>query len=342
MNWEIIKEGGCQVSVFGLGSSLGVFTLLYFMRETTGYPSGFLKLLIPLFLSLGVMTLGIGLLLGETKSIRVLTVGLSGVAGILFMGIVSTWMFATQQLEGISSAFSPYLVLSNMSIGAAIGTILGVYRVRFQQQTDQLAQEVNRLNEFAGIVAHDLRNPLHIAQGYLAELPREGNDNELTSIEQAHARMERLIEQVLELSQRGETVGKTAAIDVGMVAEAAWRDVPTGETELQILATDCVLEADNRRLRSLFENLFRNAIDYGGDTTTVTVGRLENGFFVADDGVGIPSKYRERIFEGGFSTDDTGTGLGLAIVRQIAEAHDWTIAVTESTTGGAQFEFVTR
>lgn len=337
-----IKEGGCQISVFGLGSSLGVLTLLYFIRGTTGYSLGFLKLLIPLSLSLGVMALGIGLLRGETDSIRVLTVGLSGMSGILFTGIVIGWMFAIQQLEGTSTALSPYLVLSNVSIGAAIGTLLGVYHVRLQQRTDQLAHEVNRLNEFAGIVAHDLRNPLHIAQGYLAELPREGADNELTSIEQAHARMERLIDQVLALSQRGETVGETTAVNVSTVAEAVWRDVPTDEVDLQVRATECVLEADDRRLRSLFENLFWNAIEHGGDTTTVTIGALENGFFVADDGVGIPSEYRERIFEGGFSTDDTGTGLGLAIVRQIADAHDWTIAVTESATGGARFEFVTR
>lgn len=338
MNRGLIKEGGCQVSVLALGSSLGLLAILYFIRGTNGRPLGLLKLLIPLFLSLGVMTLGIGLLRGETDSGRVLAVAVSGVTGVLLMGLVSAWMFAIQRLEGTSNAQSRYLVLSNLCIGAAIGTVLGVYRVRLQQRSDQLSREVNRLNEFAGIVAHDLRNPLHIAQGYLAQIPHEGHDDELASIERAHARMERLIDQVLALSRRGETVGETTTVDASSVAEAAWTDVPTEEAELRIQATDYVVEADQRRLRSLFENLFRNAIEHG-DAATVTVGTLENGFFVADDGVGIPSKYQERVFEGGFSTEDTGTGLGLAIVRQIADAHGWSVTVTESVTGGARFEF---
>jgi two-component system sensor histidine kinase HydH len=71
---------------------------------------------------------------------------------------------------------------------------------------------------------------------------------------------------------------------------------------------------------------------------TVRVGRFEAGFFVADDGVGIPESDWATVFEPGYTTSDAGTGLGLAIVQQIAEAHGWNVAVCASDTGGTRFE----
>jgi signal transduction histidine kinase len=77
----------------------------------------------------------------------------------------------------------------------------------------------------------------------------------------------------------------------------------------------------------------------GGDPLEVRVGSLdgERGFFVADDGSGIPPATRERAFDPGFTTVADGTGLGLAIVHRIFEAHGWSVEVTESETGGARF-----
>ena len=70
----------------------------------------------------------------------------------------------------------------------------------------------------------------------------------------------------------------------------------------------------------------------------VTVGDLEDGFYVADNGPGIPAEHRETVFEPGYSTRDDGTGFGLAIVQDVADAHDWTVRVTESEMGGTRFE----
>jgi signal transduction histidine kinase len=65
----------------------------------------------------------------------------------------------------------------------------------------------------------------------------------------------------------------------------------------------------------------------------------ERGFAVADDGPGIPPADRDRVFEWGYTTDEEGVlGLGLCIVHEIAEAHGWTLSVTESAAGGARFE----
>lgn len=75
----------------------------------------------------------------------------------------------------------------------------------------------------------------------------------------------------------------------------------------------------------------------------MTVGTLDetDGFYIEDDGPGIPPADRDRVFDEGFTTaaDNGGTGLGLAFVRKLADVYDWTIRVTESTAGGARFEF---
>jgi len=74
------------------------------------------------------------------------------------------------------------------------------------------------------------------------------------------------------------------------------------------------------------------------DPLEITVGRLPDGFYVADDGPGIPPDERDRVFEPGHSTSEDGTGYGLWIVEEIVTAHGWTVDATESATGGARFE----
>lgn len=110
--------------------------------------------------------------------------------------------------------------------------------------------------------------------------------------------------------------------------------------------------ADPARLRQLLENRIRNSVTHGwagseSDATTdsadrpgvtVTIGDLEDGFYVADDGVGIPAGEQAEIFESGYSTREGGTGFGLSIVEEIVDAHGWTVRATENEVGGARFE----
>ena len=75
--------------------------------------------------------------------------------------------------------------------------------------------------------------------------------------------------------------------------------------------------------------------------TTVTVGALDDGFYVEDDGQGIPEADRNRVFEEGYSTSRDGTGFGLSIVSEFAAARGWTVSVTEGDAGGARLEILT-
>jgi signal transduction histidine kinase len=96
--------------------------------------------------------------------------------------------------------------------------------------------------------------------------------------------------------------------------------------------------ADANRLRNLFENLMRNAVEHGDSDVQIRVGDLDDGFYLADDGPGIPEGIADTLFEPGQSGTDGNTGFGLAIVQEIVTAHGWTVTATESAAGGARFE----
>lgn len=217
-----------------------------------------------------------------------------------------------------------------------------------QEQREELEQQNDRLEEFASIVSHDLRNPLNVANGYLELAKEDCQSDALKHIETAHNRMETLITDMLHLAQAGQTIEETTRIPVGDTAEAAWEMVDTpSSAELTVTprTTDYTVISDESRLRQLFENLFRNAVEHGGGDVTVTVGVLDTdsktGFYVADDGPGIPVEDRDRVFESGYTTNENGSGLGLVTVQRIVDAHGWGVTVTRSTNGGARFEIDT-
>jgi PAS domain S-box-containing protein len=203
----------------------------------------------------------------------------------------------------------------------------------------QLERQNERLEEFTSVVSHDLRNPLTVAQGYLDLVEAPGEDEKVDAIEGAHDRMASLIEDLLAVARDGDRALTVEPVDVGRVVDSSWQHVATADATIEADA-DLTVRADETRLAQLFENLFRNAVEHGGDDVTVRVGSLESGagFFVEDDGPGVPTSERESVFEMGYSTTASGTGFGLSIVRQVCDAHGWTVRVGEGAAGGARFE----
>ncbi|WP_436928720.1 PAS domain S-box protein [Halosimplex halobium] len=202
----------------------------------------------------------------------------------------------------------------------------------------ELSRQNDRLEEFASIVSHDLRNPLNVLAGSL-EMVEADDDDHLDLCERAVERMEQLVEDILTLTREGERIESTDPVDLERVARTSWATVATGDATLRVDGAR-VIAADESRLRQLFENLFRNAVEHAGDDATVRVGVLDDepGFFVADDGPGIPPDRRDRVFESGFSTASGGTGLGLSIVAQTADAHGWDVRVTDADHPGGTGE----
>ena len=217
-------------------------------------------------------------------------------------------------------------------------------RAELDRHRARLERQNERLEEFASVVSHDLRNPLNVALGRVELAYEDDDEAHLDAIEAALDRMGRIIDDVLWLAREGRDIGETAAVDLGAAVEDAWEMVvdEAGAADLVLQADDGGLgavRADPDRLGQLLENLLANAIEHGGDGVEVAVGRLDDGFYVEDDGPGVPEADRARVFEAGFSSESSGTGFGLAIVRQVAEAHGWDVRLVEGSRGGARFEF---
>jgi len=221
------------------------------------------------------------------------------------------------------------------------------------------------VNQVSSVISHDLRNPLDVAKAHLRAAEETGDPEHFESVADAHDRMERIIRDVLTLTRDDAVVQPTEEVEIEAAARDAWESIDTEQVELTVSESLPTVTADPDRLQRLFENLFRNSVEHGvsadetaggqttepptkdhpdaqseqtGKSTTIVVQPFEGGFYIADDGPGIPSAKRDVVFTPGYSTRSGGTGLGLAIVDRIVEAHGWDLTLTAADDGGARFE----
>jgi signal transduction histidine kinase len=234
------------------------------------------------------------------------------------------------------------------SVGHAVDSIRTQEALEVRER--ELVERNDRLDEFAGIVSHDLRNPLNVVLGRVALL-RETDDHEhLEAIERSGNRMAELVEDLLAVSRANRDAVEPGTVPLATVAAESWRNVETDGVTFDVRVPETTaVRADASRLRSVFENLARNVSEHNEAPLAVRVGLVEPaaatddgaspvGFFVEDDGDGIPADDRERVFDHGYTTNAGGTGLGLSIVRGVVDAHDWEISCLETRGGGARFE----
>ncbi len=213
------------------------------------------------------------------------------------------------------------------------------YELQRRQDYVRLQTQKEKLEQFGTHVSHDLRNPLNVLEGSLQLAEETGDADHFAECHRAIERMDTLIGDLLSLARAGMLIDETEAVPLASLVEECWQGIETRDGTLQLnVDTTIVIQADRSRLKQLFENLFRNAFDHGGNDSIVTVETLDNGFYVSDDGSGISKGEREEIFEIGYSTLEDGTGFGLVIVKDIVEAHGWELRATDSETDGARFE----
>jgi PAS domain S-box-containing protein len=236
------------------------------------------------------------------------------------------------------SAFWSTCALSPLTRGERHGYTVVSYDTTARKQYERMLERQNdRLKEFTDILSHDLRAPLSVVGGRLDLYRDTGDETHLSTIEATTDRMETLIEDLLRVARQGTVVQNPVPTDIGPLVRTAERGtIPATVT----LRYDPVprLMADGDRLCQLFENLFRNAVEHGGEDVVIHVGPMEDGFFVEDDGPGIPESIRPEVFDHGFTTHQEGSGFGLSVVRTIVGAHGWDVAATGSASGGARFE----
>ena len=231
------------------------------------------------------------------------------------------------------------------------------------EQADKLARSNSELEQFAYVASHDLQEPLRKIQAfgdrlktkYDAALGSEGLDY-LTRMQNAAARMQALIQDLLSLSRVASNTKPFTAVDLGDVVRVVVSDleVHAQERNGRVEAADLpVVFGDRGQLAQLFQNLIGNGLKFQkpGESPVVKVSSEavtpSDGsgaswrITVEDNGIGFDEKYSERIFQifqrlHGRSEYE-GTGIGLAICRKIVERHGGAIAAHSSPGAGAKF-----
>ncbi|MEZ3117218.1 ATP-binding protein [Halobaculum sp. MBLA0147] len=204
-----------------------------------------------------------------------------------------------------------------------------------------LKYQNNRLEKFASVVSHDLRNPLNVASGRIELAQRECGSDHLAAAEEAINRSQQLIDDLLTLTN-SESDHSESTVFLETIAKQVWTTIDGPEAILDI-QTGVNVTATESRLRQLIANLFGNAVKHGGPAVTVTVETVRSddkpvGFAVTDDGSGLQTDEYDHVFDHGYTTADSGTGLGLAIVSDVASEHGWEVSMMESAAGGVRVE----
>ncbi len=212
------------------------------------------------------------------------------------------------------------------------------------------SERLRAFREVARRVAHEIKNPLTAMRIAVDQMDRTRNATAArteVALDVLHAetdRLERLAQEFADFGRLPE--GPMSEVDLVELLEELGRTAVPAEVHMHVAANGSrrTMQGHYEPLRRAFSNLFRNAAEAmgGRGTIDVTVAGEGRGLVVAvaDHGPGIPSELRGRVFEPYVTTKQHGTGLGLALVRQTVDAHQGTIAVSETAGGGATFTLV--
>jgi len=215
---------------------------------------------------------------------------------------------------------------------------------RLKRREKRLERKNRFLDEFASVVSHDIATPLSVVENKAQLIELTGETSHTDGIYDATEQVREQIEALRNLARQGRDIGEITTVSLEAVAGDAWRSVETADGTMTVSGSTTV-EANQDLLRQLLENLFRNSVEHGFEenqqTLRLEVGARSDGFYVADNGAGISEQESDQIFQQGYTTSETGSGLGLAIVRRIVEGHGWEVEVSESESGGVQFNILT-
>ena len=258
-------------------------------------------------------------------------------------GVMGGILLLSALIASLTNVVVNVLILTALGSGAGFG--MGVFDAKSrtrareaEQRNRELTQQNARLENFAQMLAHELRNPLMIAMGH-HELSHPQNEAAAQKVTRAHERIEEMIDIML-ITIRGDTLsGTDTQSELQKLAPLVLEELPNMEAATLHVESTQAIHSDPVHLQHLLANLFRNSLEHNTGAVTVRVGDLDEGFYVEDTGTGIPETTHNDVVEAGFTTREHGTGLGLTVVTQIAELYNWDWSLSESESGGARFEF---
>lgn len=224
---------------------------------------------------------------------------------------------------------------------------------------EELAAKNTELEQFTYTVSHDLKSPLVTINGFLSYLEQDatsGNLERLKSdihrIQEAVSKMQRLLNELLELSRIGRIMNPPQEVPFETIAREAVNLVEgrlnEGRIQVRIEADMPTVYGDRNRLVEVVQNLVDNAAKFMGpqENPLIEIGTRKQDdtyiFFVRDNGIGIEPQYHDRIFKlfGKLNQNSEGTGIGLSLVQRIINVHKGNIWVESKGKGtGATFCF---
>ncbi|MGQ0504192.1 MAG: two-component system sensor histidine kinase NtrB [Myxococcaceae bacterium] len=259
------------------------------------------------------------------------------------------------KVYGTLSVQAPRLARTSMAtlelfaqhIGAAIENIeqhraLAEQVVKITELQKELVSQARRsmLGAAAAVVSHEIRNPLGAIVNAVHLLKRGADGAELLAMIQSEAmRLDKLVHDLLLLARPLEP--RHQPVELGALVERAIAVIGREGDRISVQTQPARAEGDPDQVELAVVNLLRTALEASGPESgvDVRVGEKEDRPFLAveDHGSGVREEDLARIFEPFFTTRATGTGLGLAIVRRVVQAHQGSVGVTRSASGGACF-----
>lgn len=250
------------------------------------------------------------------------------------------------------------------------GTLLyiqGVYQnitkqKQMEEQRETLIRELesknSELERFTYTVSHDLKAPLITMSGFLGYLEEDALNgrlerlrSDIQRIQEANLKMQRLLNELLELSRIGRLMNAPETIAYGQIVQEALTRVDgrlkSGNIQVFVDENLPSVYGDHIRLVEVIQNLLDNSAKFMGKQSNprIDIGtndtQGETVFFVRDNGIGIEPKYHKKVFDLFDKLNPTmeGTGVGLALVKRIIEVHGGRIWIESELGKGTTFYF---
>lgn len=237
----------------------------------------------------------------------------------------------TERVEpALVAGVTDYVVCDEAWVEELTGRIRANVRRPVRDGTVQARRWEARL----GSLAHDAKNPLNVVTGRLEFLDIE--ETHADAIVRSITRVESLVDEISLVASAGGVVGDTEPTALSTAAERVWDGMETGTATLRV-STTRTADVTDTCAEIVFGRLFENALLHGGEDVTVRVGDADGGFYVEDDGPGLPEGEYDRVFEQGYGTARDGEGYGLFVASSVARTYGWELTAGESECGGARF-----
>lgn len=227
-----------------------------------------------------------------------------------------------------------------------------------QEKTLKLTAKNEELNRFTSIVSHDLKAPLRTISAFANILNKETEDIENPKIEECTQflnsgvnRMVSIIDDLLDYSRLGQQSIAFKATSPEKMLFLVLNSITKDRSDVEVIINESLptqIICNSRQIEQLFQNLIDNGIKYNrNQIKKISIDCKETPkewiFSVQDNGIGISSSHREKVFDMFqrlHGTDEfKGTGIGLAICKRIVENHQGSISIQSEEEKGTTFQF---